>query len=149
MARNEAYIEASPEHVWAVLCDPYAYPRWVVGSKQTLEADAEWPEPGSAFRVRVGAGPLSWDDRTESREWEPGHRLKLHAGGGGVAGAIVEITLEPEGSGTRVTLIETPGGLSAPLRAIPPIHWTIKARNVESLRRLKRIAEARPAAVAA
>jgi hypothetical protein len=67
----------------------------------------------------------------------------MHAGGGGVAGAIVDIELQPSGSGTVVKLLETPGGWSAPLRKVPPLQWAIKARNVESLRRLRRLAEAR------
>ena len=116
MAVNEAYLEAAPQHVWAVLSDPYAYPRWVVGSKETVEADPSWPLPGSEFRVKVGAG---------------------------VAGADVEIVLSPSGTGTVVTMEEKPGGFSAPLRSIVPLQWVIKVRNVESLRRLKRIAEAR------
>jgi uncharacterized protein YndB with AHSA1/START domain len=143
MARNEAFLEASPEDVWAVLSDPFAYPGWVVGSKETVDADPGWPRPGAAFRVKVGVGPLSWVDRTVCEALEPGRRIELHAGGGGIAGAKVEITLDPNGSGTRVTMVETPAGASAPLRAIPPLHWLIRARNVESLRRLKRLVAAR------
>ena len=146
MAHNEAYFEAPPEAVWEVLSDPYAYPRWVVGSKVTVDADADWPRPGAEFRVRVGVGPLAYTDRTVCREVNPTHHIALHAGGGGVAGADVDITLAPAGTGTRVTMEERPGGLSAPLRAIAPLQWLIRARNVESLRRFKRIAEARAAA---
>ena len=143
MAVNEAYLDASPEDIWDVLSDPYAYPRWVVGSKRTVEADPAWPQPGSEFRVEVGAGPLNYTDRTVCKEIEPRRRIALHAGGGGVAGADVEITLSPSGTGTVVTMLETPGGWSAPLRTLVPLQWVIKARNVQSLRRLKRLAEAR------
>jgi uncharacterized protein YndB with AHSA1/START domain len=143
MAVNEAYLDASPEDIWDVLSDPYAYPRWVVGSKRTVEADPQWPQPGAEFRVEVGAGPLNYTDRTVCKAIEPGRRIALHAGGGGVAGADVEITLSPSGTGTVVTMLETPGGWSAPLRSLVPLQWAIKARNVESLRRLKRLAEAR------
>jgi uncharacterized protein YndB with AHSA1/START domain len=145
MAINEAYLEVSPDDVWEVLSDPYAYPRWVVGSKETVEADPDWPRPGAEFRVKVGAGPLNYTDRTVCREVEPGRRIALHAGGGGVAGADVDILLEPSGSGTVVTLEEKPGGFSAPLRSLAPLQWLIKVRNVESLRRLKRLSEARGA----
>jgi uncharacterized protein YndB with AHSA1/START domain len=143
MAVNEAYLQASPEDVWEVLADPYAYPRWVVGSRRTVEADPQWPQPGAEFRPEVGLGPLSYTDRTVCKEVEPGRRIVMHAGGGGVAGAIVDIELEPSGTGTVVKLLETPGGWSAPLRKVPPLQWAIKARNVESLRRLRRLAEAR------
>jgi uncharacterized protein YndB with AHSA1/START domain len=143
MAVNETYLEASPEDVWAVLSDPYAYPRWVVGSVRTVAADPAWPQPGSDFRVKVGTGLVNYTDRTVCKEIEPGRRISIHAGGGGVAGADVDITLTARGTGTVVTLHETPGGWSAPLRGLPPLQWLIKLRNVESLRRLKRLGEAR------
>jgi uncharacterized protein YndB with AHSA1/START domain len=143
MARNEAYVEAPPSAVWDVLEDPYAYPRWVVGSKKTTSADATWPQPGSAFRVEVGAGPVSYEDRTESKEVEDGRRIVLNAGGGGWAGARVEIILRASGDGTHVTLLEDPTGPAKPLRALPPLQFAIKLRNVESLRRLKAIVERR------
>jgi uncharacterized protein YndB with AHSA1/START domain len=141
MARNEAYVEAPPRAVWDVLKDPYAYPRWVVGSKRTLTADATWPEPGSEFKVEVGAGPVAFEDRTVSEEVDPGRRIVLHAGGGGFSGARVEISLRESGDGTVVTLLEDPTGVSKPLRVLPPAQLAIKLRNVESLRRLKSIAE--------
>lgn len=143
MATNRGYIDASPERVWEVLENPYLYPEWVVGSKRTLTADASWPEPGSDFKVKVGVGPLSFTDRTVAEAYESPYRIVLTAGGGGVAGARVEIRLQPDGSGTHITMIETP--VITALRVLPPIHWAIKARNVESLRRLKRLAEAAPA----
>jgi len=149
MAHNETYVKASPQDVWAVLSDPYAYPRWVVGSQVTVSADADWPRPGAEFRVKVGLGPLSYTDRTVCRAVNAEQHIALHAGGGGVAGADVDITIAPAGSGTQVSLDERPGGISAPLRKLAPLQWMIKVRNVESLRRFKQIAEstgrARPA----
>jgi uncharacterized protein YndB with AHSA1/START domain len=143
MALNEAFVEAPPSAVWDVLKDPYAYPLWVEGAKRTTEADVAWPVPGSTFHVQVGAGPLSYVDRTESREVEEGKRIVLNAGGGGWAGARVEILLRPVGDGTQITMLEDPTGPAKPLRALPPLQLLIKLRNVESLRRLKRIAERR------
>ena len=139
MATNRGHIAAPPEQVWDVLSDPYLYPEWVVGSQHTVEADPSWPSPGADFRVRVGVGPLSYVDRTVCEATSGPHRIVLTAGGGGVVGARVEIRLQPEGDGTHVTLVETPA-IHA-LRLFPPFHWAIKARNVASLRRLKRLAE--------
>jgi uncharacterized protein YndB with AHSA1/START domain len=141
MARNEAYVEAPPTAVWKVLEDPFAYPRWVVGSKRTVTADPTWPAPGSAFKVEVGVGPLSYLDRTEAKEVDAGRRIVLNAGGGGWAGARVEIILRANGDGTHLTMVEDPTGPSKPLRLLPPLQWAIRLRNVESLRRLKRIVE--------
>ena len=146
MARNETLVDAPPEAVWSVLCDPYAYPRWVVGTDRTLEADPAWPQPESAFRVRF---PLGVEDLTHSREVEEGRRIVLDAGGGPFGAARVDIRLEPVDGGTKVTLIENPAGFMAPLRALPPVHWLTHLRNVEALRRFKAIVERRHAATTA
>ena len=135
MARNEAYVDRPPEAVWQVLEDPYSYPRWVVGSDRTVEADADWPTPGSKFKVRLALGH---HDYTHSRAVDPGRRIVLDAAGGPFAAARVTITLEGDDTGTRVSLVEEPPG---PLRWLPPLHWAIRLRNVESLRRFKRLVE--------
>ena len=140
MAQNEIHVTATPEEVWDVLCDPYAYPRWVVGTDRTLEADEDWPIPESKFKVHI-AGPYS--DYTHSREIEPHRRILLHAAGGPFGAAQIEITLRPEGLGTHVTIVENPMGALNPLHYFPPVHLLIKLRNVESLRRLKSIVERR------
>ncbi len=143
MAKNEIHVTATPEEVWDVLCDPYAYPRWVVGTDRTLEADTEWPQPESKFKVHI-AGP--WSDYTHSREVDPHRRILLDAAGGPFGAARIEITLRPEGLGTHVTLVEHPTGPMKPLDYLPPVHLLIKVRNVESLRRFKKIVETRAAA---
>jgi len=146
MARNETYVNAAPEAVWSVLCDPYAYPDWVVGTDRTVEADPGWPAPDSAFTVRF---PLGLKDRTHSREVDPGRRIVLDAGGGPFGAARVDIRLRAEGLGTWVTMIEDPAGIMAPLRFWPPAHLLTRVRNAEALRRFKRLAEARRPAQAA
>lgn len=139
MARNETTIAVPPERMWELLSDPYAYPRWVVGADRTVEADAAWPAPGSRFRVRLAIG---LHDYTESRAVSAGKRIELDAGG--ILGpARVQIEIGPDGGGTRVTMVEDPAGKIAPLRFLPPVQLAIKARNVESLRRLRNLAEAR------
>ena len=140
MAQNEIHVTATPEEVWDVLCDPYAYPQWVVGTDRTLEADTEWPTPGSKFKVHI-AGPYS--DYTHSREIEPHQRIVLDAAGGPFGAARIVLALRPEGLGTHVTITEEPWGPVRPLNFFPPIHLAIKLRNVESLRRFRRIVETR------
>jgi len=138
MARNETHVDAPPDAVWAMLSDPYSYPRWVVGTDRTVDADAAWPAPGSAFTVRF---PLGMEDLTRSREVEDGRRIVLDAGGGPFGSARVDIRLRPEGDGTHVTLIEDPIGRAAPLGWLPPFHWATWLRNTEGLRRFRRLAE--------
>ncbi len=138
MARNRTHIAAAPNAVWATLADPYAYPEWVVGSDRTLSADDSWPLPGSAFRVRLATRHV---DRTEVCAVDPGRRIVLEVGSR-VGPAKVTIELAEADGGTDVTLIEDPTGKVAPLRFLPPVQLLIKARNVESLRRLRRLCEA-------
>lgn len=137
MARNRTRIAAPPSAVWSTLADPYSYPRWVVGSDHTVSADSSWPMPGAAFQVKLAT---RHSDRTEVLELDPGRRLVLEVGSfTGPARVVIE--LEPDGDDTQVTLIEDPAGKLKPLRYLPPVQWLIKARNVESLRRLRRICE--------
>lgn len=136
MARNRTFIQAPPAVVWRVLEDPYAYPRWVVGTDRTVDADPEWPTPGSAFRVHIALGHV---DSTTVRELTPGSRIVVDAASNYLGPARVTIELAPQASGTRVTMIEDPAGKAAPLRYLPPVQLAIRLRNVESLRRLRKI----------
>lgn len=143
MARNSRHLDATPAAVWAVLEDPYAYPAWVVGTDATVNADHDWPAPGAAFRVHVGLGHV---DATTSVQVEPGRKVVVDAASAQLGPARVTIELEPRDGGTTVTLIEDPRGKLAPLRWFPPLQMAIKLRNVESLRRLEKVVQARSSA---
>lgn len=138
MARNQIHIDASPAAVWALLEDPFAYPEWIVGTDRTLEADREFPAQGAAFKVRFGLG---FTDRTRVRDLDPGRRIVLDAAAGLFGPARVTIDLRARGEGTLVTLVEDPAGKVTPLRYLPAVHVLLRLRNVESLRRLRRLAE--------
>ena len=138
MARNSTHIAAPPSAVWATLADPYAYPQWVVGSDHTVSADENWPTPGSAFQVKLATGH---NDRTEVKAVDPGRRIMLEVGSF-TGPAAVTIELAQSGEGTDLTLVEDPAGKMRPLRYLPPVQLLIKLRNVESLRRLRRLCEA-------
>jgi uncharacterized protein YndB with AHSA1/START domain len=146
MAQNETHVAASPEAVWDVLADPYAYPEWVVGTDRTVDADADWPQPDSKFQVHIALG---YKDFTHSREIDPPRRIVLDAAGGPMGAFKITILLKPEGDGTHVTLIEEPTGPLKYLNLFPPVHYGIKFRNVESLKRFKRLVETRAARNAA
>ena len=140
MARNETTIDVPPEAVWAVLEDPYAYPKWVVGTDRTLEADAGFPAVGTKFLVHIALGIK---DHTKVVEVDRGRRIVLDAAASFFGPARVTIALEPAGPGTHVTLIEDPHGKLLPWRYFPPAHLAIKLRNVESLKRFERLVKAR------
>ena len=71
MATTHQQISAPPERVFAVLSDPQSYGDWVVGSDTIRDADSAWPDAGSRFYHRVGAGPLKLNDHTEVLEVDP------------------------------------------------------------------------------
>jgi uncharacterized protein YndB with AHSA1/START domain len=134
-------IDAPPERVFAVLARPEAYADWVVGSDTIRDADPNWPATGSRFHHRVGIGPFKVNDHTEVIELDPPRKLVLHARARPLGTALVSLLLEPQGDGTRVTMHETAGDALSKLAINPLTDWLVHHRNVESLRRLKRIAE--------
>lgn len=136
-------MQAEPDEIWAVLADPWSYADWVVGSRQILSADPDWPAPGTEFRHKIGLGPLTTSDTTEVLEADPPRRLVLRAKARPLGVMVVVLELEPAGAGTRVTMVEDPEGawwLAYP----PPMHLPMRLRNDETLRRLARAAAERP-----
>ncbi len=143
MARNDTFIDAPPERVFAVLSDADAYGTWVVGSKYIRAADPGFPEKGSRFHHAVGFGPLTVKDHTVVVDVAPPRRLVLRAKARPFGTALVTLIVDPEGAGSRVTIIEDPGDPLTRLIFNPLTHLLVKGRNVESLRRLKELAEGR------
>ncbi|NHC47617.1 SRPBCC family protein [Motilibacter aurantiacus] len=143
MVTVERFTPASPEAVWAVLVDGWAYANWVVGTSAIRDVDRGWPEEGARIHHSVGAWPLTIDDTTHSRRCEPLRLLHLRARGWPLGEADVVLELAPEGDGTRVTMSEDAS--EGPGRFVPaPLRWaSIAPRNKESLRRLARLAENR------
>jgi uncharacterized protein YndB with AHSA1/START domain len=124
-----------------VLADPAGYADWVVGSDTIRDADPNWPAVGSRFHHRVGVGPFKVNDHTEVVDVVPNERLVLHARARPVGTALVTLILKRRGDGTYVTMRETAGDPLSRLGINPLTDWLVHLRNVESLRRLKRIAE--------
>ncbi len=143
MSTTTRTVSATPEQVWEVLADGWLYPLFVVGASRMREVDDTWPAVGSRLHHSVGTWPLLIDDTTEVLEVEEGRRLLLKARGWPAGEAHVEISLQPSGAATTVTMTEDatagPGVLvPKPLRDAQ-LHW----RNVEALRRLAFVVEGR------
>jgi uncharacterized protein YndB with AHSA1/START domain len=144
MARNQRYIDTPPEKVFDVLSDADSYADWVVGSKTIRGVDGPFPARGSRFHHKVGVGPLEVADHTSVLESERPNRLVLHAKARPLGTARVELTLEPVGKGTRVTMVEDGGDtVSKLIFANPLMQLLTRVRNTESLKRLKALAERR------
>ena len=141
MARNEAFIDAPPTRVYDVLSDPQSYGDWVVGSKRIRDADPGFPGIGTRLHHSVGIGPVATRDHTRVLAVTPGRELVLRARALPFGVATVALHLRAEGSGTRVTMVEDPANRAVNVLIGPLGHLAIRIRNVESLRRLKRLAE--------
>lgn len=146
MSRNHITVNAAPRVVFDVLSDPRTYEHWVVGNKQVRDFDPAWPKPGTELHHNVGFGPVATKDKTVAVEAEEPRRLVLHARAMPVGVALVTLELQPDGTGTRVTMEEHP--VKGPLLKVwnPVLDRLTWLRNVESLRRLKHLAEDRAAA---
>lgn len=141
MAKNHTTMHATPERVFAVLADPDSYGHWVVGSRHVRHADPGFPAVGTRFHHRVGIGPLSVADHTEVLESEPQRHLVLLAHARPLGQARVKLTLRPDGERTRVSIEEHLVGRAA--KRVPRLlsDPLLQLRNLESLRRLRRLVE--------
>ena len=141
MATNEAEFPVPPARVFQVLSDPEVYGDWVVGSHSIRDADPHWPAVGARFHHRVGAGPFTVNDHTEVLEVDPPGRLVLRARARPFGTAIVKLLIAPSGTGSHVTMVEVAGDPLSKLALNRLTNPLVRARNVESLRRLQRICE--------
>ena len=141
MATNATYIAASPDNVWKVLADPGGYAHWVVGSSRTRHVKGRWPNRGSIFGHVQGVGPIGLQDTTEVVHSQRPGRLVLEIRVRPFLVGRVELRLEPHGQGTWLTMTEHQfGGLVG--RPLGPLaEPALLVRNIESLRRLRRMAE--------
>jgi len=105
MALHNIIVRAHPKDVWEVLADPYSYQRWVMGTKRIVQADPDWPEPGSAFEYEAGFGPLKFRGRTMARGRDETSHLEIEADAK-VLAARVAISVRPWGDDSLVILEE-------------------------------------------
>lgn len=135
------HVDADPERVFAVLSDPQSFGDWVVGSDTIRDADADWPATGSRFHHTVGGGPLKVRDHTEVLDSRPPHRLVLRARARPLGTALVTLTIVEEREGAEIIMREQPADPLSRLLFNPVVQPLLHFRNLESLRRLKRLVE--------
>jgi uncharacterized protein YndB with AHSA1/START domain len=136
-------IAATPEQVWEVLSDGWLYPLFVVGASRMRAVDDTWPSVGSRLHHSVGSWPLLIDDTTEVLEVEENRRLLLLARGWPAGQAHVDISLQPSGDTTVVTITEDATAGPGTLIPKPLRDAQLHVRNVEALRRLSFLVEGR------
>jgi uncharacterized protein YndB with AHSA1/START domain len=117
--REEVRIAAPPDVVFPYLTDPARMVAWM-GVGALLD-----PRPGGAFRVEANGRDVI---RGEYVEVAPPHRVVFTWGFEGESLGVppgstrVEVTLEPDGDGTRLVLEHH--GLPAPAREPHAEGWT-------------------------
>jgi hypothetical protein len=143
MAHVSRVITASPDQVFGVLADGWAYSNWVTGTSYIRALDAEWPAAGSRIHHAAGVCPAVARDETVVESCVDEQRLELTARGCPFGEARVVIELTPNGAGTRVERAETP--IAGPGKWLnnPATESLLARRNTESLARLAAIAERR------
>ena len=143
MSTTSRPISATPEQVWSVLADGWLYALFVVGAARIRDVDAGWPAVGTRLHHSFGTWPLLINDTTEVLAAEENRRILLLARGWPAGQAHVEISLEPRGTDTVVTIVEQatagPGALIPKVVQDPQLH----VRNIETLRRLAFLVEGR------
>jgi uncharacterized protein YndB with AHSA1/START domain len=145
MSRNSISISASPDAVFDVLDDAYAYPRWVVGARRIRYVDSSWPAVGSRFHHAIGsaAGELHDNSKVVTRERPRRMTLEVRFRPTGVA--RVDITTRPTPAGSEVTLYEEP--TAGPAARVPRflVEPLLSLRNWVALQRLRHEVERRSA----
>ena len=143
MVVNSIRTEADPESVFAVLDDPCAYPRWVVGARRVRAVDPSWPAIGSRFHHALGSAATELHDSSKVLARVPPWLLILEVRFRPVGVARVELRMHTHADGsTVITMEEQP--ISGPASWLPGFVTDplLSARNTLSLRRLRREAEA-------
>ena len=141
MSVNEIYVHASPEEVFDVLSDPERYGDWVVGASRSHDGEGDWPAPGSTFEHIQGFLGIGWPDKTAVVSSNRPRTLVLQAYFRPFAINKVELRLSPRGRGTKLVMVEYPTGGFAARLPRPVVDLALKLRNLESLRRLRKVAE--------
>ena len=141
MARNEIIVAATRDEVFALLLDPYAYPKWVVGTQRIRAVDDDWPREGARFHHSVGIGPFGTSDSTSIVASRPPSDLELEVRFRPLGVAGVSLHVSNAGAGSRIVLREEP--TSGPLATLRgrALDAVVHGRNALSLWRLRRLAE--------
>jgi uncharacterized protein YndB with AHSA1/START domain len=145
MSENTRVVAATPDQVWRVLADGWLYPLWVVGATRMRDVDEHWPAVGALLHHSVGVWPLTLDDTTEVLECTPPSYLRLRARAWPGGEAEVELRVEPDDDGSRITIREDAVKGPGVLVPGPVRHLQLKWRNSETLQRLAYLVERREA----
>jgi uncharacterized protein YndB with AHSA1/START domain len=138
VAINEIQVATPSKAVWEVLADARLYAVWVVGSRMVRHVEGPWPDAGSVLH-HTQAPALH--DSTTVLESVPHARLVLLTRVRPLLITQVTVELGEQGFSTQIRFVEEPvGGLLAALSSTA-IDGLLHVRNLETVRRLKHLAE--------
>jgi hypothetical protein len=137
MARNSVSTRAGLEAIFDVLDDPYAYPRWVVGTRRVRSVDPLWPAVGSCFHHALGTSMGELHDSSKVLLRERPRRMVLEVRFRPTGIARVDIRVVPADSGSTIVIEETPTG--GPIARVPSLITDplLALRNAVSVQRLR------------
>jgi hypothetical protein len=141
VATVSCLIDTDPDTVFTVLAEGWFYSNWVVGTSHVRAVQDTWPAAGSKLYHATGVWPVVARDETVVEEVEPGRLLVLLARGRPLGEARVRIELAPTGTGTTVTMHESPVAGPGKWLHTPLTEMALTRRNTESLARLTALVE--------
>ncbi|GMQ86000.1 MAG: hypothetical protein BMS9Abin07_1571 [Acidimicrobiia bacterium] len=138
-------VDAGPEAIWALLCDPNRYPEIADPTERMIDVPDDEMGVGYVYKEFGGIKPFVGESEWRVTEFEP-MRRQVHIGDDGSVTMNLEIDLAPTDGGTRVTqtLSMEPRWYLVPLNAIL---WPLMMRKRgqeamdKTLANLKRIVE--------
>ena len=141
MSDNSIVVHATPESVFDVLDDAYAYPTWVLGARRIRWVDPTWPAVGSRFHHAIGTFVAELHDSTLVLARDRPRSIDLEVRFRPTGVAHVKIRVRSVADGALITLSEVPIG--GPVRRVPRFitEPLLSARNAFSLGRLRRLIE--------
>ncbi|UFS59824.1 SRPBCC family protein [Subtercola endophyticus] len=143
MATNHRTMKCAPEDVFTVIANGWFFPTWVVGASRMRDVDETWPHVGSHLHHSFGVWPVLINDETTSLQWDPPHRVVMQPKGWPLGEARVVVEVKPHTKGCRVTIVEH--AVKGPGTLLPrtALDVALFIRNVETLKRLAFMAEAK------
>jgi len=105
-------INAPPERVWAVMKDVERWPEWTESMKSVERLDSDEFGLGSKAKLKIRRSPNAnvWT----VTELTPNRSFTWETNSGGVKGVAAHV-IEPDGSGSKVTLTVDLSGIVATL----------------------------------
>lgn len=139
-------IEALPEVIWDLMCQPTLYPEIADPTDRMLHVPDKDMDVGYTYREHGGIGPFKSDSEWTVTEFEP-KRRQVHLGDDGTMKLHLEIDVEPIESGSRLVQrleIEPRGAMAVASKVLWPLWLRRLAQRAmdKTVANVKRMAEA-------